>query len=181
MSNPVQRYRHTNRLKGYDYTLAEAYFVTIVTYQHLCLFGEIINGEVKLNPHGKIAFEQWKRLEKRFPLSDFSAFVIMPNHLHGIIYLSKGAGEGTQKNHDQISHLRPYIKLHVIPGSLGAIVRAYKASVSFRINLIRGLIDPPIWQRNYYDHIIRNEKEYENIWKYIEANSQKWDEDRFHP
>jgi hypothetical protein len=63
MSNPVQRYRHSNRLKGYDYTLVGAYFVTIVTDQHLCFFGEIINGEIVLNPFGRIAFEQWNRLE----------------------------------------------------------------------------------------------------------------------
>jgi REP element-mobilizing transposase RayT len=96
MYNPVQQYRHSNRLKGYDYTLAGAYFVTIVTYQHLCLFGEVIKGEVKLNSYGMIAIEQWKRLEKRFPLSDISTFVIMPNHIHGIIYLTQGAGEDNQ-------------------------------------------------------------------------------------
>jgi REP element-mobilizing transposase RayT len=180
MSVSYKPYRKSNRLNGYDYTLAGAYFVTIVTYQHLCLFGEVINSEMKLNPSGKIAFDQWMRLSKRFPLSDFSIFVIMPNHVHGILFM-KGAGDEPQNNHDQPSTLRPYSSFHVIPGSLGAIVRAYKASVSFRINKMLNLDHPPIWQRNYYDHIIRNEDDFENIWKYIEANPRKWDEDRFHP
>src|SRR4030042_6695634 len=83
----VQNNRNSNRLRGYDYTLARAYFVTIVTYQHQCLFGEIINGEVTLSSLGLIAYEQWQRLGKRFTKADFSTFVIMPNHVHGIIQL----------------------------------------------------------------------------------------------
>jgi len=90
-----QHNRKSNRLKDYDYTLAGAYFVTIVTYQHQCLFGEIINGKVILNPLGLIAYEQWQRLGKRFQNADFSSFVIMPNHVHGIIRLW-GAGEMTK-------------------------------------------------------------------------------------
>src|SRR4030042_5398943 len=122
----VQNNRNSNRLRGYDYALAGAYFVTIVTYQHQCLFGEIINGEVTLSPLGLIAYEQWQRLGKRFTKADFSTFVIMPNHVHGIIQLW-GAGE--KFDHEDLGHLplRPYPRPHVIPGSLGAIVRAYKA------------------------------------------------------
>jgi REP element-mobilizing transposase RayT len=104
----------------------------------------------------------------------------MPNHIHGIISVSKGAGEDIQNNPDLNFPLRPYAKAQVIPGSLGAIVRAYKSSVTFRINASRGVSTPPIWQRNYYDHIIRNENDYQNIWNYIEANPEKWEEDQFH-
>src|SRR4030042_2562921 len=121
-----QHNRKSNRLKDYDYTLAGAYFVTIVTNQHQPMFGEIINGEITLNSLGLIAYEQWQRLGKRFTKADFSTFVSMPNHVHGIIQLW-GAGE--KFDHEDLGHLplRPYPRPHVIPGSLGAIVRAYKA------------------------------------------------------
>jgi len=105
-SLPNKSCRKSNRLNGYEYTLAGAYFVTIVTYQYLCMFGEVINGEMKLNPSGKIAFDQWMRLSKRFPLSDFSTFVIMPNHVHGILFM-KGAGDDTRNKPEPISPLRP--------------------------------------------------------------------------
>src|SRR4030043_713993 len=102
----VQNNRNSNRLRGYDYTLAGAYFVTIVTYQHQCLFGEIINGEITLNSLGLIAYEQWQRLGKRFTKADFSTFVSMPNHVHGIIQLW-GAGGNDQDLRDEISPCAP--------------------------------------------------------------------------
>ena len=166
---PLIQSRRSIRIKGYDYSLAGAYFVTIATYQRVCLFGKVVNGVILLNPYGSIAFEQWTRLGKRFRLSNFSTFVIMPNHIHGIINIDMGAGEESLKSHDQISPLRPSLP-NVASGSLGAIVRAYKASVTYRINVMRGFTYPPVWQRNYYDHIICNEKDYENIWNYIETN-----------
>jgi putative transposase len=91
--NRKNQHRHSIRMKSYDYSLAGAYFVTIATYQRLCLFGKVVNGDITLNQYGTIAFEQWIRLEKRFILSDHSAFVIMPNHIHGIICIVRGAGE----------------------------------------------------------------------------------------
>jgi REP element-mobilizing transposase RayT len=176
--DPLKQRRHSIRMKGYDYSLAGAYFVTIVTYQRRCLFGEIVNGDIILNPSGRFAFEQWTRLGKRFQQSDFSTFVIMPNHAHGIIYLVRGAGEESQTADVQIPPLRLYLIPNVTPGSLGAIVRAYKAAVTYRINALRGFTDSPIWQRNYYEHIIRNEKDYETIWNYIETNPRKWMDDQ---
>jgi putative transposase len=179
-SIPIVHRRNSKRLTGYDYTLPGAYFVTIVTHERFCLFGDVINGKMILNPFGKIANDQWIRLSDRFTTSDFSTFVIMPNHVHGLIFL-KGAGVDFQNDHAQLSSLRPYPGIFVIPGSLGAIMRAYKASVSLRINHLRSPSITPIWQRNYYDHIIRDEHDLENIWKYIEANPQKWEDDRFNP
>jgi putative transposase len=79
------------------------------------------------------------------------------------------------------SPLRPYSPPGVTPGSLGAIVRAYKASVTYRINGIRGYSNPPIWQRNYYEHIIRNDREYNDIWKYIDGNPVNWIDDQLNP
>jgi putative transposase len=79
----------------------------------------------------------------------------------------------------QISPLRPSIIPNVVSGSLGAIVRAYKAAVTYRINVMHGSTETPVWQRNYFEHIIRNEKDYETIWSYIESNPRNWMDDQF--
>jgi putative transposase len=129
---------------------------------------------------GGITFEQWVRLEKRFRQSDFSKFVIMPNHIHGIISIVRGAGEDFEHWRFGIPPLRPSLA-KLASNSLGVIVRAYKAAVTYRINAMRGFTDPPIWQRNYYDYIIRNDKDYEAVWNYIETNPRKWIDDRLNP
>jgi putative transposase len=161
--NQYKSSRRSMRMKGYDYSLEGAYFVTIVTHKRFCLFGGIINGNIYLNTYGNIAHEQWMRLQHRFLRADFSSFVIMPNHVHGIIHIVRGAGEASRLSFDQIPPQRPYGFPLVNPGALGIIVRAFKASVTYRINAIRGTINPPIWQRNYYDHIVRNEQELNQI------------------
>ncbi len=168
------------RMKGYDYSLAGAYFVTIATFQRQCLFGAIIDGKIYLNSFDNIASEQWVRLQNRFYPTDICTFVIMPNHVHGIIHIVRGAGEKFEHDSLGIPPQRPYNYLPVTASSLGVIVRAYKASVTYRINAIRGFTDPPVWQRNYYDHIIRNDQEFENITKYIEANPETWMDDRLY-
>ncbi|NJD59097.1 MAG: hypothetical protein C3F13_03900 [Anaerolineales bacterium] len=180
MVDAPKYHRRSIRMKGYDYSMEGAYFVTITTFQRKCLFSEVVNGEIRLSSYGLIAHEQWNRLQKRFPPSEFTTFVIMPNHMHGIIHLVRGAGQVSKMGHEKIPSLRPYSDHNVTPGSLGAIVKAYKASVTYRINAIRGYTNPPVWQRNYYEHIIRNEREYKQITDYIEANPATWIEDRFY-
>jgi len=168
-------------MKGFDYSLEGAYFITICSHQRCNLFGEVNNGAMQLNPYGIIASEQWIRLQKRFRQSNFENYVIMPNHIHGIICIVRGVGEEFEKFSPGNQPLRPYNIPYVTPGSLGAIVRAYKASVAFRINAIRGSAAPPVWQRNYHDHIIRNEQEYEAIWNYIDTNPANWVDDQLNP
>ncbi len=168
-------------MKGYDYSLAGGYFITITTYRRICLFGDIVDGRILLNPCGVIAREQWVRLQKRFPPCDFSTFIIMPNHIHGIILIVRGAGEESLTTHVQIPPQRPYSDPNLPITILGNIIRSYKSSVAYRINAMRGFLSPPVWQRNYYDHIIRHERDYEAILKYIEANPVNWADDRLHP
>ena len=91
----------------------------------------------------------------------------------------RGAGEGSKVVHVQNPPQRPYVYPIVAAGSQGAIIRSYKASVSFRVNAMRGFTHPPIWQRNYYEHIIRDENEYSEIWKYIQENPGRWVDDSF--
>ncbi len=179
--NPLKYKRHSLRMKGYDYSLEGAYFVTIATYQHACLFAKVDNGKIVLNINGNIAFDQWIRLQQRFLPANSPKFVIMPNHIHGIIHIVRGAGEEFGHVTFGIPPQRPYDYSHVTSNSLGVIVRAYKASVTYRINAMRGYTTPPIWQRNYHDHIIRNEHDYQNIWNYIDTNPETWMDDQLHP
>ncbi len=170
--DPQKNHRRSIRLAGYDYSSAGAYFVTIVVHGRERLFGEIINEEMRLNDFGKIANECWCAIPEHFPFVELGAYVIMPNHVHGIIIIN---GRGA-------AMLRPYNnphKFNVKPGSLGAIVRSYKSAVSYRLN--KELNATGVWQRNYYEHIIRNEKEMDNIWRYIEANPSLWADDEENP
>jgi len=168
------------RLPGYDYSQAGAYYVTIVTHQRDPLFGEIVNNEMILNDLGNIADQCWRAIPEHFPNVELGAHVIMPNHAHGIIVIT---------NNDRgAAMLRPYPrpydqpeindsphKINVKPGSLGAIVRSFKSAVSYRIR--REYNVTGVWQRNYYEHIIRDEKDLQNKTDYIEANPMLWDED----
>jgi REP element-mobilizing transposase RayT len=196
--NPEIHHRHSIRLKGYDYTLSGAYFITIVTHERECLFGEITNGEMVLNKFGLIAQQMWDKLPARFRNVELGTFVVMPNHVHGIIWLDgtrrgidvtrRGVAEGAKDSDDlpfryaptddQSSRYAPTTPDRqfgkMIPGSIPAIVRAYKSSVAYRINLMRGLRNAPVWQRNYYEHILRNADEAERIQHYIESNPSNW-------
>jgi REP element-mobilizing transposase RayT len=173
--------RHPMRLDGYDYSLEGAYFITIATFRHVRLFGDIIDGHIELNKLGRIALEQWKQLSSRFYPSEFTIYVIMPNHIHGVVLINTGARDEFHPEFDQIPPLRHYNNTNPTRITLGRIIRAYKASVTFRINAIRGSKGRPIWQPNYYDHIIRNEQEYADIAGYIEANPTKWTSDALNP
>jgi REP element-mobilizing transposase RayT len=173
-------HRRSIRLHGYDYTRAGAYFVTIVTHQRDCLLGEIRNGEMVLNHFGQIADECWRAIPEHFPFVELGAFVVMPNHVHGIVVIT-ATDVGAQQC--CAPTCAPTItdphKINVKPGSLGAIVRSFKSAVSYRINKEHNTTG--IWQRNYYEHIIRNEKDLQRITDYIQANPLRWDEDNENP
>lgn len=181
--NSEIHHRHSIRLKGYDYTPAGAYFITIVSHERKYLFGEITNGEMTQNKFGLVAQQMWDKLPTRFRNVELGAFVVMPNHIHGIVFLDgtrRGIAEGAADSDDQSSRYAPTSQRQfgkMIPGSIPAIVRAYKSSVAYRINLMRGLRNAPVWQRNYYEHIIRNADEANRIHLYIESNPSNWAED----
>jgi putative transposase len=187
--DPNRHHRKSIRLGGYDYTQAGAYFVTIVTYQRDCLFGKIVNEEMQLNDFGKIADECWRAIPEHFPNVDLGVHVIMPNHAHGVIVIRDDVSTSHFGMIDDgrrgAAMLRPYDdnsnshKINVKPGSLGAIVRSYKSAVSYRINKEHNATG--IWQRNYYEHIIRNADEANRIHLYIEANPAQWDDDGENP
>lgn len=178
--------RHSIRLPNYDYSQPGAYFVTIVTWHRECLFGEVVDGEMKLNKFGLVAKEQWEKLPKRFPNIELGAFVIMPNHAHGniVIVTGRGTAENLNDSGGESSRRAPTTREQFqkpVKGSIPTIVRSYKSAVSYRINLIRGTQDIPVWQRNYYEHVIRNERDLQNKTDYIEANPLLWEEDDENP
>ena len=165
--------RRSIRLKEYDYTQSGAYFVTVCTSQRECFFGEIVGGEIHLNRRGEIVTECWHAISDHFPQVELDAFVVMPNHVHGIILINAGVGAGVGAQH--AAPLRK--KFYVPSGSLGAIVRSFKSAVTKRINKMHGSPGMPIWQRNYYEHVIRNDKGWDTIRRYIESNPQNWADD----
>ena len=173
--DPERHHRRSIRLKGYDYTQPGAYFVTICTYDRRCLFGRIVDGAMRLNLFGKIVRDEWfktSQVRQNVVLYPHE-FVVMPNHIHGIIRIV-GNLVGAQRR------CAPTCRINVTPGSLGAIVRAFK-SAARRINQIRNTLGQPVWQRDYYEHIIRNEDELNRIRGYIVDNPLRWHLDRENP
>ena len=242
--DPRKHHRRSIRLKGYDYTQAGAYFVTFVAHDRECLFGEVVDGVMWLNAFGEIVRDEWFRtaVVRPYVMLDPDEFVVMPNHVHGIIWIVR-SGDGdhgddgggvfagahggdasvgahllvgahggdapvgahllvgaqrrcaptntnTNTNANAITdavnitehrQCRGATPTNVIPGSLGAIVRAIKSATTKRINALRGTPAAPVWGRNYYEHIIRYETSLNRIRRYIAANPSRWAEDHEHP
>lgn len=167
--DPQKHHRRSIRLRGYDYTQAGTYFVTLCTYQRECLFGEIVNGRMCLNEIGCIVAEEWLRTSEIRLEIELDEWVVMPNHIHGIIVMTESAGahgHAPPPNHRGM----PYRK----PRSLSSLVAGFKSAATKRINEIRQTPTRPIWQRNYYECIIRNEKSLCNIRQYIVNNPRRW-------
>ncbi|TET35089.1 MAG: transposase [Planctomycetota bacterium] len=183
--NKNQGHRRSIRLENYDYSQAGAYFVTICERKRRCIFGRIINGAVRLSQIGKIVQEVWLRSEKVYKNVSLDEFVIMPNHIHGIIVINEdvGARPRLARNNKRASHgLAPTIKAIAPPrGALGRVIGQFKSSVTRQINKTRKSNPIYIWQRNYYDRVIRNEDELNYIRQYIIDNPVNWDFDRENP
>ncbi len=168
-------YRQSIRLKGYDYSQPGFYFITICTKNRAHVFGKINNGVMHLNEYGRVAKKEWIRTEGlRFNVI-IDAYIIMPNHMHGIIEISHYGPQPVWAYRDM-----PVRKSFQSPSkNLGAIIRGFKSTVTKQINIKKGTPGSPLWHRNYYEHIIRNEDSLHNIREYIKHNPRKWDQDRF--
>ncbi|MGD2027948.1 MAG: hypothetical protein PVI99_09040 [Anaerolineales bacterium] len=174
VNNNQSHHRQSIRLKGYDYTSPGAYFVTLVTWQREPVFGEVIDGKMVLNEIGRIVREDWEKTEKIRKEITLDTFVIMPNHLHGIVWIEPVDESDIQPivvgAHGRAPLRKNIAKIHRQSKSLGAMIAGFKSAATKRVNQHRGLPGHPLWQRNYYDHIIRSQKELNNIRNYIKSN-----------
>ncbi|GAB4545844.1 MAG: transposase [Anaerolineales bacterium] len=175
--DPEKHHRRSIRLKGYDYTRTGAYFVTIVAYQRECLFGNIQNNEIILNEWGEIVREEWERTAVVRPNVELGDYVIMPNHIHGILIFADDIAGATRR----VAPANIASTKTILPNSLGSVIGQFKSIVTKRINRLQNVSGLPVWQRNYYDHIIRNEKEMDRIARYIQTNPLRWAEDHDNP
>jgi putative transposase len=170
--NPGVHHRRSTRLKDYDYSQPGSYFVTLCVKRRECLLGEIIAGGVELNALGLIAKESWLTIPDHFPNTIIDSFIVMPNHAHAIVDIqSAGRGVVTTPLHED-PDARP---------ALGRMVAYYKYQTTIRINILRHCPGTAFWQRNYYDHIIRNDRELTANRCYIVDNPMNWELDRDNP
>ncbi len=177
-ADSLSPHRRSIRLPGYDYAQPGAYFVTIVAMGRECLFGYVENGEVKLNCFGLIVSEEWRRTPEIRREVELDAFVVMPNHVHGIVVITSDAQRASDVGATGRSPLRPH---GPNAKSLGALIAGFKASVTKRINVQRDTAHLPVWQRNYYEHVIRDERDWDRIRRYIESNPCAWADDDENP
>jgi len=162
---PSKHHRRSIRLKGYDYTLPGAYFITICTQDRTCLFDDVVDGEMRLNSFGKIVAESWQWLALQYDYIELDEWVLMPNHLHGIIVMTDCMG-GSRTAHTM--NRKP----------IGRLVVAFKTVSTKRINEYRGTPGATVWQRNHCEHIICNDQSMQRIREYILTNSLRWHLDR---
>jgi REP element-mobilizing transposase RayT len=193
-------HRRSLRLKGYDYSQEGAYFVTICAHSKACLFGDVIGSEMKVNELGRKVQAVWDDLPVHYPHVATDAFEVMPNHVHGVIVIRAGGCEaagyppahavgfnpdhaerraGLKPDHaERRAGLKP---APTVQHGLSEIIRGFKTFSARRINEFRETSGATVWQRNYYDHIIRNDADYNRIAEYIANNPQRWAEDSLHP
>jgi REP element-mobilizing transposase RayT len=182
-------------MNHHDYTLNGMYFITICVQNHRCVFGRIENGKMIANSFGQIAHERWCELSKRFPNVKLDAFIVMPNHMHGILVLDNSELPISQSSTVgatlAVAHARAGVNTRAgvkpAPTGIPKIIGMYKSLVLhhtlqyFKTNC-PDMILGKLWQRGYYDHVIRNYIEYETITNYIANNPLQWNNDKlFHP
>ena len=178
---PHIHHRRSIRLKGYNYAQDGLYFITICCHDRICRFGKVVNGEMVLNECGQMAYDEWVKLPERFPNFELDVFQIMPNHMHGIIALHNVAGfTPAQNNAKPQNDLRTTAR---VAPTVSDIVGAYKSLVAngcLGVFKLKNEMMGKLWQRNYYEHIIRNDQSYQTISEYIINNPAKWVENQFY-
>lgn len=177
-STPIEkRQRRSIRLKGYDYSQAGAYFVTVVAQGRECLFGNEEEGGLRLTEHGKSVETAWQWLAEQYRYVNLDEWVVMPNHLHGILIIHDDGeecgvgGGGSRTAPTGLVKRKP----------LGRLLGAFKTVSSKQINLMRNTPGALVWQRNYYEHVIRDETDLNRVREYIATNPARWAEDDENP
>ena len=178
--NPEHHHRRSIRLKGYDYSRAGAYFITICTQDRACYFGHVAAGEMRLADAGHVAEQCWLAIPDHFPHVELDAFVIMPNHVHGIVVVSNTATSDAAvgANNHSPNHSPNHLPLPFRSPSrtIGSIVRGFKIGVTKWFRQNTEIVD--VWQRNYFEHIVRDENSLNRLRQYIFNNPANWDVDQ---
>jgi putative transposase len=216
---PLEYCPESARLKRYNYCKPGAYFVTICTYGRICLLGDVKDGTLLLNNYGNIVKSCWEEIPDHFPAVIPAPYLVMPNHLHGIIIISETPPVETRhavskinpvSHINLVSHIHPVSNSETlsvstlatdygstvrnsvsqntaeafqkpVAGSLATIIRSFKSAATKRLNELHENLPASIWQRNYYDHVIRNEGELNRVIEYISHNPEKWETDKNNP
>ena len=192
--DPRKHHRCSIRLVGYDYSQTGAYFVTLVSFQRECIFGEMIGESVHLSAIGRLVEQEWIDIVKHFNWINLDEIVVMPNHILAIIWIEKRRGEASVTGHQEAGQRKISRRVNPQPtqetdaspqpahgtqqGSLGAIIQNFKSISTRKINIEKGEPGNRIWQRNYFEHIIRDEPELLRIRQYIIDNPLKWQLDQ---
>jgi len=176
MLTDTEKHRRSIRFAGYDYRKSGGYFVTICAANKRCVFGKIIDDVMQTNAYGKIVAEEWKRTSLLRASVVLDEWVVMPNHFHGILLIT------ANDDNTEVPVLRTFAQPQ--KQTLSTIVGAFKSAVTRRVNQYReerGLAKVAVWQRNYYERIIRDEDELNNTRRYIGENPLNWLEDIENP
>ena len=190
--DPERGRRRSMRLHGYDYSQVGAYFLTICTVDRGILFGKVVNHQMVLNEAGRIVADEWLKSARIRAEIKLDAWVVMPNHIHGILTITDVGGECNRRSRPDQRSLttgvgvpdrgdRRVAPTGPGPRSLGAIVAGFKSASARRINAFRGTPGASVWQRNYYEHVIRYEAVLNRIRQYIAENPARWAEDPENP
>ena len=205
--NPDIHHRQSIRLRDYDYSQPGAYFITICTHQRESLFGYITDGMMNMNATGMLVDATWRDLPNRYPTIELGDHVVMPNHFHGIVHILDGHPVGARFIAPSTQFIAPdncadqCVQSEIQPGTMGQgtinqgvinqgainraptvgnVIRGFKARCTHGVNQLNNTTGQPLWQRNYYEHIIRNEQAYRTIAEYIRSNPQRWQYDVYH-
>ncbi len=182
--DPEIHNRRSIRLPGYDYSGPGAYFVTLCAFDKQCQFGQIADGQMELNKYGQAVEEEWFRSAGIRQEIELDMFVVMPNHVHGIVriagaLLAHEPQGGGRRPRPQQGGRRPPLQMRA--RSVSSFMAGFKSATTHRIRTMCGKLDAAVWQRGYYEHIIRNEDEFAKIREYIATNSLRWATDRENP
>jgi REP element-mobilizing transposase RayT len=196
--DPKVHHRRSIRLPGYDYSLPGAYYVTLCAFRKKCLFGSVVGGQMQENEWGRTVREQWLDSARVRRELELDAFIVMPNHLHGILWILGPKGEHVLANNRPERRSAPQLPLRPMgrtpfgptagkgippmrPHSLASWASAFKAAVTSRIRKQWKEADAAVWQEDYYERIIRNEEELAAIREYILSNPTRWNSDPENP
>ncbi len=177
-----RHHRQSIRLRGHNYASAGIYFITTCTHNRECLFGTVDEGSMKLTDFGKIISEEWQKSWKIRPEFQFHEWIVMPNHFHAIIQIKiENSTESLATSIVQDDRGILPIEKRMRPKSISSLMAGFKSSTTKRINQVRDTPQHPVWQRCFYDYIIRNEIAFQRVENYIRNNPIAWHQDQLHP